>query len=101
MRITKKHLHIDPNQGQQEDDRAFGFIGMDATFDDDYQGWFFVWPGTHPGLSTVAERDAMLDSLDEDETESHSPQIPHRWARQALAKYIRERYDFRFSDPRV
>mgnify|MGYP001611352345 CR=1 FL=1 len=92
-KIRKKSLWIDENQGQTEHDRAFGFVGTSDV--DDYQGWFFTWPGPSATISTVAEREAVIESLDADETCPHEPTIPRRWARQKLEKYLRESFDMR------
>lgn len=91
--IRRKSLWLDANQGETKSGKAFGFIGSNDT--DDYQGWFFTWPSDRAIISTVAEREIVLDSLDADETHPNDPQIPYRWARQKLAKYLREHFDLR------
>lgn len=94
--IRKKSLWLDANQGEQKDGRAFGFIGTNDT--DDYQGWFFTWPGSTAHISTVAERETMLDSLDADETCPNDPKIPYSWARIKLETYLRSKFDLRKKD---
>lgn len=92
-RITKKSLWIDLNQGEQKNGHAFGFVGTRAT--DDYQGWFFTWPSDRAIITTVAEREAVLESLDADETCPNDPQIPYRFARQRLEKLLKSSFDLR------
>lgn len=93
MAIRKKSLWLDVNQGEGGDDKAFGFVGTNDT--DAYQGWFFTWPGDRPVIHSVAEREAVLNSLEADEVCKHEPQIPYAWARQKLAKYLLEHFDLR------
>jgi len=91
--MRRKSLFLDPCQGEQKDGRAFGFIGTIDT--DDYCGWFFSWPFANATISTGAERDQVLDSLELDETCRSEPEIPHEWARQRLARYLRKTFDLR------
>ncbi len=91
--IRRKSLWVDADQGETKDGKAFGFVGTHDT--DDYQGWFFTWPSEQPVIRTVAEREAMLDSLEADETCPNDPQIPYAWARQRLERYLREHFDLR------
>lgn len=91
--IRRKSLWLDANQGVTERGRAFGFIGTHDT--DTYQGWFFTWPGELATISTVAEREAVLDSLDADTSCCNEEQIPRKWARQKLEKYLRSKFDLR------
>lgn len=91
--IRRKSLWLDANQGDQKNGCAFGFVGTRDT--DDYQGWFFTWPSDRATITTVAEREAMLDSLEADETCPNEEQIPYTWARQKLEKYLRTKFDLR------
>lgn len=91
--IRRKSLWLQANQGETKHGKAFGFIGTHDS--DDYQGWFFTWPSSCAVITTVAERDAVLDSLDADETCPNDEQIPYRWARQKLDKYLRKNFDLR------
>ena len=82
-------LWIDMNQGVQRDGRAFGFVGTDWLTESDgqdceYCGWFFSWPGAWPILASAEELEAVIDSLELDETASHRPQIPYELAEAAL-----------------
>ena len=95
-KIRRRSLWIDAHQGETDDCSPFGFIGTNDT--DDYQGWFFTWPSDRAIITTVAERDAMLASLDADETCTNEPQIPYRWARQKLESYLRREFDLRKRD---
>lgn len=92
--IKRSNLWIDANQGNQEDGRAFGFVGVSGT-DDDYCGMFFSWPRDTVGITSVAEREAVIDSLEYDETTQHETEIPRRWCQQKLRAYLRANYDLR------
>jgi hypothetical protein len=94
--IRRKSLWMDVNQGETKSGRAFGFIGTNDT--DDYQGWFFTWPSDRAVISTVAERNSVLNSLDADETCPNNEQIPYAWARQKLEKYLKHGFDLRKKD---
>lgn len=91
--IRRKSLWIDANQGETKHGKAFGFVGTNDT--DDYQGWFFTWPSEVAAIRTTAEREAVLESLDADETCPCEPTIPYRFARQKLDKYLRAKFDLR------
>jgi hypothetical protein len=92
--MTLEDLWLDKFQNHQRDGRAFGFIGLKGD-DDDYQGWFFVWPREEPEIRSVAERDAVLDSLDADQTRPNDPQIPYKLARRRLERFLRAAFDLR------
>ena len=92
--VLHRAVHRDADQGQQEDGSCFGFVGVTGV--DDYCGWFFSWPREEAGIRTVAEREAVLDSLEADEANQFEPQIPRRWARAKLETYLRANYDLRF-----
>ena len=91
--IKRKNLWLDANQGETENGKAFGFIGVHGV--EDYCGWFFDWPSAAAKITTVAERVGVIDSLASDETSSQHPAIPYRWARQKLEKYLRATFDLR------
>jgi len=93
MRITKKSLFIDERQGLDMHGKAFGFIGTSAT--DEYRGWFFTWPGKTAAIASVAEREAVIDSLETDETCPNDSPIPFRFARQILEKRLKAKFDLR------
>ena len=86
MKITRKSLWIDADQGTDRNDRAFGFIGTSAG--DDYQGWFFSWPREQAGIETDAELEAVIDSMEADEITSAYPQIPYRYAVARLRTFL-------------
>jgi hypothetical protein len=81
--IRKRSLWMDKNQGEQADG---------------YQGWFFSWPSDRPIITSAAEREAVIKSLEADETQSGEPKIPYRWAKQKLGKYLRANFDLRKRD---
>ena len=90
MAIRRKDLWLDADQGVSVSGTAFGFIGCDA---DSYQGWFFDWPRESTGIESVAEREKMLDSLNADTAVGcGDEQIPYRWARKKLDKWLRAQY---------
>jgi hypothetical protein len=93
--MLKKNVYVDHNQGLA-DGRAFGFVGLyDCDTDtDNYCGWFFTWPGRVARIQSVAERDAVIASLEPDDVCRENRQIPHRWAKAALLAYLR-RFDLR------
>lgn len=93
MQITKKSLFLDANQGETKHGKAFGFIGTNLM--DNYQGWFFDWPSACPAIKTVEERNRVINSLNADETCPCEPQIPYRFARLKLQKYLRQNFDLR------
>lgn len=94
--IRRKSLWLESNQGDTAHGKAFGFIGTHDT--DDYQGWFFTWPGERAVITTVAERNAVIESLDADETCVCEEQIPLAWARQKLEKFLKSKFDLRRND---
>lgn len=87
--ITRKSLWVDANQGTQEDGRAFGFVGTNAT--DDYQGWFFSWPGERATVTSEAEIEAIIDSMETDSTRPNDPEIPYRFAEFVLRRMLHKR----------
>ena len=91
--MKRKNLWVEANQGVQKDGRAYGFVGTSDV--DEYQGWFFVWPGREAQIRTVAERESVIESLEADDTCSAHAQIPYAWARQKLDRYLREKFDLR------
>lgn len=93
IEITESSLFVDGNQGTTKHDRAFGFVGTNATNDEFYQGWFFTYPGESAHISSQEEMDAVLNSLDADETHSNDPKIPHEWARARLEKFLQKKLD--------
>lgn len=95
MCLTTSDVWVDLNQGRGKDERAFGYVGTDETYSDDdgddvtYCGWFFTWPGHDPARElTRDEIESMVDSLEEDETESHRESIPHSVAVESLRAKI-------------
>jgi hypothetical protein len=80
--LAISNLWYDANQGLDADDRAFGYIGtneetVDTDGDDcEYCGWFFTWPGKRAIVTTAAEVEAVVASLETDETARHLPIIP-------------------------
>ena len=88
-------LWLDANQGETKNGQAFGYIGTDETDDEgnDYCGWFFTWPGETAQIETDEEREAVLDSLDLDETCRHLTPIPSDEAREKLEAYLVAKFD--------
>ena len=91
--IAVSDILIDANQGETQDGRAFGFTLVPGL--DDYCGMFFTWPRADVGIRSVAEREAMLDSLEYDETTQYEPHVPRAVARRALERYLKNKYDLR------
>lgn len=87
VELTVDNLWIDAHQGYKSNDDAFGFIGAEA-----YCGWFFTWPGERHRINTEDERQAVIDSLETDETERHMLEIPHKLAVEKLEAYLEERF---------
>lgn len=91
-------LWLDANQGLNGNDCAFGYIGTDEeTTDEDgddceYCGWFFDWPGEKARITSEDERQAVIASLELDETCEHLPAIPHELAVEKLTAYLDKRY---------
>jgi hypothetical protein len=83
-------LFLDKHQGENQKGQAFGFIGLKG--DDHYQGWFFTWPGPDAEITSLAEREQVLDSLDADETSPHDPQIPHQEALAKLEEFLTDNF---------
>lgn len=83
-------LYLDANQGETRRGRAFGYIGTNGN---DYCGWFFTWPSDTARIETAAEREAVLDSLDLDETCRHLTPIPSDEARAKLEAYLDGEFD--------
>jgi hypothetical protein len=96
LKITIADILIDANQGKADSDRAFGFTLVPGL--EDYCGMFFTWPRAEVGIRTVAEREAMLDSLEYDVTTQYEPHVPMAVARKALDRYLRHTYDLRRKD---
>lgn len=90
-RIRRKSLYLDSFHGEMSNGRAFGFIGTRDV--NDYQGWFFVWPTSYPGIKTIAERNAVMESLELDIARPGLEQIPERWAQRLLGKYLEKHFD--------
>lgn len=89
MDYTINDLFVDLNQNQRSDGRCFGFVGRDDT--DGYQGLFFTYPGSTAKISTEAELESVLDSLDPDETCPNEEQIDMAMAREKLEEVLREK----------
>jgi len=98
MRVKLTDLWLDSYQGQTRNDRAFGYVGTELEYEDEdgeerqYCGWFFTWPREEPGIATFRERDAVIASLDRDETMSGSDAIPIRLAEKKLLSHLRKRF---------
>lgn len=72
------NLYIELNQGEQVHGKAFGYIGThDNTSDgEDIVGYFFCWPGKAATITTQAEKEAGLDSLELEGFAREDEQIP-------------------------
>lgn len=96
--LTISDLWVDGKQGIGRDDCAFGYIGTDEeTQDEDgddceYCGWFFEWPGAMAKITSEAEREQVIASLELDETSEHLPHIPHELAVERLTAYLEKKY---------
>lgn len=93
--MKKSNLWIDLDQGESENGKAFGYVGIHGV--GEYKGWFFSWPRQTAGIRTTGERCAVIESLEE-ETESapfDAPAIPLRWVRAALLARLKKDYDLR------
>lgn len=85
--MTINGLNVDPDQGVNDRDEAYGFI--DDPADDDLTGWFFTWPGRAQTEITQDEANAIVDTLELDETAPSSAQsVPYSAAVEALQKYL-------------
>lgn len=93
----KMKLWLDANQGDNENGQAFGYIGTNETDADgnDYCGWFFDWP--EDMAPTAEAREAVLGSMDLDETCRHLQPIPLDEAREALERYLDRKFDLQES----
>jgi len=78
IRIKKEHLFIDRFQGRDENDRSFGFIGLQIQNykPKTYCGMFFTYPGIAAKVKNGSEIDLIVSSLKYDET-TYRPEIPH------------------------
>lgn len=95
MKLTNG-FYIDGDQGQDANDKAFGYIGRTVA-GQDYQGWFFTYPASEAVIWTVAERERVLDSLELASEEWHCKSNVITWhqARAILNQYLRETFDLR------
>lgn len=101
--LTTTDLWIDLCQGTtdratRESERAFGYVGTEEEYEDSdgeslaYCGWFFTWPDARPAKElTDAEIDAMVESLERDETASHRESIPRALVEEVLRAEIEPR----------
>jgi len=89
-KLTGDDLFIDPDQGVGRGGQAIGFIGWRAKArgEDDYCGWFFSWPKDYPSDLTPDQIDAVVESMDADETSTQWPKIPHAVAAAKLRKLL-------------
>jgi hypothetical protein len=90
MKIRRKDLFLDANQGDTVSGKAFGFVGANNT--DEYQGWFFTWPSDEARVETMEEKERVLESLEADGICSHYRRIPYRWAVWKLNRYMAEAF---------
>lgn len=96
--LALKDLWIDANQGNTKKDRAFGYIGTDEEYphedgdECEYCGWFFTWPGSKAKIITEDERQAVIESLELDETMQHHEGIPHELAVKKLTDYLEKKF---------
>lgn len=83
-------IWLDANQGETKLGNAFGYIGAHDTDDDgnDYCGWFFDWPSAKARVTSQAEVDAVLQTLETDETAQHLPKIPRHLAEEKLSAML-------------
>ncbi len=93
-----KKIHIDANQGENENGLTFGFLWTDET----EIGMFFTYPissdGELPNTMSVVEKDACVESLEYDEEgwkTGAKVNISERRARVALRKFLDRKYDSR------
>lgn len=89
-RIVK--LYIELNQGEQIHGQAYGYIGTYETTPDgeDIVGYFFAWPGKFATITTRAEREQVLDSLELEGFASADEQVPEDEAIELLAQTLDE-----------
>ncbi len=96
--LTARDLWLDSNQGINRYDRAFGYIGTDEETEDEdgddveYCGWFFDWPGKSASICTAEQRQAVIDSLETNETARDLPRIPHELAIEKLTAYLAKKF---------
>jgi hypothetical protein len=97
-KLVLQDLWLDANQGTDVDDKAFGFVGTDEYYEDHngddltYCGWFFTWPTQRAKITSEAERQAVIDSLEIDETERHKKEIPHELVVKKLEAYLAKKF---------
>ena len=86
------NLYIELNQGEQIHGQAYGYIGTYETDDDgeEIAGYFFTWPGATATITTQAEKEAVLDSLELDEITQADKWIPQGEAYDLLEKTLDE-----------
>lgn len=101
--LTSTDLWIDLSQGTTDrghrgSERAFGYVGTEEEYKDAdgdslaYCGWFFTWPDARPAKElTEAQIEAMVESLERDETASHREAIPLAMAEEVLRAQIEPR----------
>ena len=102
--LTASDLWIDGKQGIGRNDCAFGYIGTDeGTQDEDgddceYYGWFFEWPGATAKITSEAEREQVIASLELDPMADSLPSIPHELAVERLTAYLDKKYPNNLDD---
>lgn len=98
-------LWLDANQGEGRHGQAFGYVGTEETdIDEDgdsceYCGWFFDWPSAKAKITSEAERQAVIDSLDTDETARHLSHIPQELAEAKLTAYLDKKFPGDLDEP--
>lgn len=106
MTITIKDLWLDGNQGETSG-KAFGYIGTNEEYEDEegdsveFCGWFFDWPSSDPRITSEAERQAVIDSLNTDETNRHNEAIPHELAVEKLTAYLAKKFPATLTPPKT
>lgn len=95
MKITRKDIVIDAHQGETAEGLAFGFIGLRTNTN--YRGWFFTYPCDSPVIRSVADREAVVASLelDSEVAKDGDPTIPLDLAQSCLRAYLRNKFDLR------
>ncbi|CAE6779599.1 hypothetical protein [Nitrospira defluvii] len=85
-------LYIELNQGEQIHGQAYGYIGRNETDNDgeDIAGYFFTWLGATAVVTTQAEKEAVLESLELDEITQADEWIPQGEPYDLLEKTLDE-----------
>lgn len=77
-------------QGEGYGRKCYGFVGNVART----CGWFFTYKNECPKVESEEEVEAVISTLEKDETCSHHPAIPYRWVVQLLREELNEKLSY-------